>query len=46
MDSIGLLAMLTVFLAVAGIARKLTWIVVVVGWVLVAVRVALVIAGQ
>ncbi len=41
-ESIGLLAMLTIFLVVMQIAKKLTWIVVVIGWLLVLVRVALI----
>ena len=42
-DPIGLLAVLTLFLAAAAIAKKLVWIVVVAGWVLILVRLALVI---
>ena len=37
-DPIGLLAILTIFLAVASIAKKLVWTVVIVGWVLIIVR--------
>lgn len=37
-DPIGLLAILTIFLAVATIAKKLVWIVVIAGWVLIIVR--------
>jgi len=42
-DPIGLLAILTIFLAVAAIAKKLVWIVLIVGWVLILVRLILVI---
>ena len=42
-DPIGLLAILTLFLAIASIAKKLVWIVVVVGWVLILIRLILVI---
>lgn len=41
-DPIGVLALLTIFLVVAQIARKLTWIVVVVGWVLIVARIVIV----
>ena len=37
-DPIGLLAILTIFLAAATIAKKLVWIVVIAGWVLIIVR--------
>lgn len=40
-DPIGFLAVLTVFLGVAEVARKLTWVVVLAGWVLIVVRVVL-----
>ncbi|MEA3238656.1 MAG: hypothetical protein U9Q94_02610 [Candidatus Bipolaricaulota bacterium] len=42
-DPIGLLAILTIFLAVAAVAKKLVWIVVIVGWALILVRLILVI---
>ena len=42
-DPIGLLAILTIFLAVAVIAKKLVWIVVIAGWALILVRLILVI---
>jgi hypothetical protein len=42
-DPIGLLAILTIFLAVATVAKKLVWIVVIAGWVLILVRLILVI---
>ena len=40
-DPIGYLALLTILLLVAQIAKKLVWYVVVVGWVLIGVRVLL-----
>lgn len=45
-DPIGYLALLTVFLIVAEVAKKITWIVVVVGWVLITVRVVLEVLQQ
>ena len=42
-DPIGLLAILTIFMAVAAVAKKLVWIVVIVGWALILVRLILVI---
>ena len=41
-QAIGLMAMLTIFLVVVQIAKKLTWIVVVVGWVLILARIVLI----
>ena len=45
-DPIGYLALLTVFLIVAEVAKKISWIVVVVGWVLITVRVVLEVLQQ
>lgn len=42
-DPIGLLAILTIFLAIAAIAKKLVWIVVITGWVLILIRLIIVI---
>lgn len=42
-DAIGFLALLTVFLAVTEIAKRLAWIVVVVGWALIVVRIVMVV---
>lgn len=42
-DPIGLLAILTIFLAVAAVAKKLVWIVVIAGWALILIRLILVI---
>jgi len=42
-DPIGLLAILTIFLVAVQVARKLTWIIVIVGWALILVRLIIVI---
>lgn len=41
-DPIGVLALLTGFLALAEIAKRVTWIVVIAGWLLIGIRLALV----
>ena len=41
-QAIGLMAILTIFLLIMQIAKKLTWIVVVVGWVLILTRIVLI----
>jgi hypothetical protein len=38
-DPIGFLALLTLFLALAEVARRLAWIIVLVGWILIVTRV-------
>lgn len=45
-DPIGYLALLTIFLIIAEIAKKVTWVIVVVGWILIGVRIALEVAGK
>lgn len=40
-DAIGFLALLTVFLVVAEVAKRLAWIVVLVGWVLIVIRIVM-----
>ena len=42
-DPVGLLAILTVFLVVVTVAKKLAWIVVIAGWVLIVIRLVMVI---
>ena len=42
-QSIGLMAILTIFLLIMQIAKKLTWIVVVVGWVLIMARIVMIV---
>jgi hypothetical protein len=44
-DPIGYLALLTVFLVVVQVAKKVAWILVVAGWVLIVVRIFLGVAG-
>jgi len=44
-DPIGFLALLTGFLFLMQVARKLAWIIVIVGWVLIIVRIILVTFG-
>lgn len=44
-DPIGYLALLTVFLAVVQVAKKLAWAIVVVGWILILVRILLGLLG-
>ncbi len=38
-DAIGLLVILTIFLAIAEVAKKAIWIIVAVGWVLIIARI-------
>jgi hypothetical protein len=38
-DPIGYLALLTLFLIVAEVAKKITWLIVIVGWVLIIIRI-------
>ena len=41
-QAIGLMAILTIFLLIMQIAKKLTWIVVVVGWMLIMARIVII----
>lgn len=41
-DPIGVLALLTAFLTLAEFAKRVTWIVIVVGWLLIAARIGMV----
>jgi hypothetical protein len=45
-DPIGFLAALTLFAILAGIARRVAWIIVAVGWLFIAARVALILVGR
>ena len=45
-DPIGFLAVLTGFVLLTGLARKIAWIIVIAGWVLIGVRVVLAILGR
>lgn len=38
-DPLGYLALLTLFLIVAEVAKKITWLIVIVGWVLIIIRI-------
>ena len=40
-EAIGLMAILTIFLLIVQVAKKLTWIVVIIGWALILVRIVL-----
>jgi len=42
---IGLLTMLTIFLSLADIAKKMTWMIVMIGWVLILLRVMMLMVG-
>ncbi len=44
-DPIGFLILLTIFLALAEVAKKIAWLVVVVGWILILVRVLMEVFG-
>jgi len=44
-DPIGYLAILTAFLILVQVAKKVAWVIVVVGWVLIAIRIFLGFAG-
>jgi hypothetical protein len=45
-DPVGFLAVLTLVVALAGVARRIAWLVVAAGWVLLGVRIALIVAGR
>ena len=44
-DAIGMLVILTIFLAIAEVAKKAIWIVVAIGWVLIFVRIVILMIG-
>ncbi len=44
-DAIGMLVILTIFLAIAEVAKKAIWIVVAVGWALIIVRIVILMIG-
>ncbi|MCZ7400785.1 MAG: hypothetical protein O8C61_01020 [Candidatus Methanoperedens sp.] len=44
-DAIGMLVILTIFLAIAEVAKKAIWIVVAIGWVLIIVRILMMMIG-
>ena len=44
-DAIGMLVILTIFLAIAEVAKKAIWIVVAIGWVLIIIRILMIMVG-
>ncbi len=44
-DAIGLLVILTIFLAIAEVAKKAIWVIVAVGWILIILRIAILMIG-
>ncbi len=44
-NTIGLLTMLTIFLTLADIAKKMAWMIVVIGWVLILLRIVMLMMG-
>jgi hypothetical protein len=44
-DAIGMLVILTIFLAIAEVAKKARWIVLAIGWVLIIVRILMLMIG-
>ncbi len=45
-DTIGYLSMITIFVILTQVARKIAWIIVVIGWILIGIRVLLIILGK
>jgi len=45
-DPIGFMAALTLFALLAGVARRVAWIVVAVGWVFIVVRIVLILVSR
>ncbi len=44
-DAIGVLVILTIFLAIAEVAKKAIWVIVAVGWILIIIRIAILMIG-
>jgi hypothetical protein len=44
-DAIGMLVILTIFLAIAEVAKKAIWIVVALGWVFIIIRILMLMTG-
>ena len=44
-DAIGLLVILTIFLAIAEVAKRAIWVIVAVGWVLIIIRIVILMIG-
>lgn len=44
-DAIGMLVILTIFLALADVAKKVVWVIVAVGWILILLRIIMLMIG-
>lgn len=44
-NTIGLLTILTIFLSLADIAKKIVWMIVIIGWVLIILRIIMLMTG-
>lgn len=44
-DAIGMLVILTIFLAIAEVAKKAIWVVVVIGWIFIFIRILMLMIG-
>jgi hypothetical protein len=44
-DAIGMLVILTIFLGIAEVAKKAIWVVVVIGWVFILIRILMLMIG-
>jgi len=44
-DAVGMLVILTIFLAIAEVAKKAIWIIVAIGWILIIVRIVMIMIG-
>ena len=44
-DAIGMLVILTIFLAIAEVAKKAIWVIVVIGWVFIIIRILMLMIG-
>jgi len=44
-DAIGMLVILTIFLAIAEVAKKAIWIIVAIGWILIIIRIFMIMIG-
>jgi len=44
-DAIGMLVILTIFLAIAEVAKKAIWIIVAIGWILIIIRILMIMIG-
>ena len=44
-DAIGMLVILTIFLAIAEFAKKAIWVIVVIGWIFIIIRILMLLIG-